>query len=152
MYKKFLFVIMIVVCGMFFLGEIVFSKTNEFNDSFVSANSLYAQGEVDQAVEMYKKILDQGYVSGNIFYNLGNCYYKLDKNGYAIYYYKRALQLIPRDSDLLANYRYVTSLLIKTSSMQTTFFVVTFFNRLENFFTINEISILGKLVITLASS
>ena len=46
-----------------------------------------------------------------IYYNLGNAYFKAGKLGSAVLNYERALNLKPRDPDILANFFYVTRLI-----------------------------------------
>lgn len=75
-----------------------------------SANELYKQtiaqykaAQFDVAAANYEKILAQGYRSSEIYYNLGNCYYKLNNNGKAILNFERAHQLEPEDEDIATN-------------------------------------------------
>ncbi|MBS3770321.1 MAG: tetratricopeptide repeat protein, partial [Bacteroidales bacterium] len=42
-----------------------------------SANKLYSEGQYGEAINAYKQVLDQGYESPGIYYNLGNAYYPL---------------------------------------------------------------------------
>lgn len=70
---------------------------------FLEANQFYQEGNYLEAIESYQKILDEGYESGSVYFNMGNCYYKLQDIGHAILYYERARQLIPGDEDLKAN-------------------------------------------------
>jgi len=77
---------------------------------FYKANSLYEKREYDKAIEGYRKILDQGLESGQLYYNMGNAYFKTGKTGYAILCYKKAARLMPADSDLKSNLSYAQSL------------------------------------------
>ena len=74
-----------------------------FEDVIKKGNELYKNGQFEKAIAEYKSILDQGYESAGIYYNLGNCYYKLGKLGYAILYYEKALKLNPDDEDINYN-------------------------------------------------
>ena len=70
-----------------------------------NANKFYQEGQFEQAVQIYQKILGQGFESGAIYYNLGNAYFKSGKLGYAIYCYEKGLKLEPNDEDLSYNLR-----------------------------------------------
>ena len=70
---------------------------------FNSANDLYRQEKIEQAIEIYQKIESKGMVSSELFYNLGNSYYKLNKVGPSIFYYKKALELNPLNQDVKNN-------------------------------------------------
>ncbi|MGE5558709.1 MAG: hypothetical protein ACM3WV_08865 [Bacillota bacterium] len=70
---------------------------------FQSANACYREGRYDQAALIYRKLSDEGYVSGSLFYNLGTTYLRLGKKGLAVLYFEKARRLLPRDRDLRYN-------------------------------------------------
>ncbi len=71
--------------------------------AFDQANQLYQQGTFTDAIEKYEAILQSGLVSAELYYNLGNAYYKTGNIGKAILNYERALRLQPNDDDILHN-------------------------------------------------
>ncbi len=83
---------------------------------FSRANDLYRAAQYSEAVDTYEKIARQGSVNGNLYYNLGNSYFKKGDIGKAILNYERARQFIPYDSDLKANLDYARSLVRVNSS------------------------------------
>jgi len=94
---------------MLFAPTIVSAATNpELNKLFQAANAAYQKESYLTAISSYEQILKQNYESGNLYYNLGNSYYKSGQFGMAILYYEKAHQLIPYDADLQANLKYVT--------------------------------------------
>lgn len=78
---------------------------------FYTGNALYEQGKYEEAVEKYKEIIEEGYAFSSLYYNLGNCYFKLGLLGKTILYYERAKQINPGDPELNFNLNYVHSLL-----------------------------------------
>ena len=70
---------------------------------FVSANELYRNGAFEEAIKKYKKIESQDTVSSELYLNLGNAYYKLNKVGPTIFYYEKALKLDPLNVDVKNN-------------------------------------------------
>lgn len=66
------------------------------------ADSAYINKEYAKAIEIYESMLQQG-ESGEVYYNLGNAYFKQDELGKAILNYERALLLQPGNSDISAN-------------------------------------------------
>ena len=79
---------------------------------FESANQAYREADYPRAAKMYEEILSQGYESAALYYNLGNCYYKLHNIPSAILHFERARKLDPDDEDInhnlaLANLRVV---------------------------------------------
>lgn len=89
---------------LFLLLIIANSVTAQNVDSlFVSANNLYKNGKFQEAIDLYKKVESQELVSSELYYNLGNSYYKLNKVGPSIYYYEKALKLNPLNDDVKNN-------------------------------------------------
>ena len=86
------------------------------NKLFYSANNLYEKREYEKALDEYKKILDMGIASGPLYYNIGNCYFKMGKLGYAILFYDKARRVMPQDVDLKSNLSYARSLVEASSS------------------------------------
>lgn len=66
------------------------------------ADSAYVQERYAEAAELYEELLLQGHHSA-VYYNLGNCYYRLEKVGHAILNYERALRLDPVDAQIRHN-------------------------------------------------
>lgn len=66
-------------------------------------NELYKQGLYSQSASKYQVVVDSGFVSADLFYNLGNAYYKANDNKNAILYYEKAKLLNPRDNELNHN-------------------------------------------------
>jgi tetratricopeptide (TPR) repeat protein len=92
--KKILFLLLIIT-------NTIASQTT--SESFASANNLYKNEKFEQAITLYKKIELQGFVSSELYYNLGNSYYKINKVGPSIYYYEKALKLNPLNEDVKNN-------------------------------------------------
>lgn len=72
-------------------------------DLFSSANSLYKEAKYEEAIKLYEQIEAQNLVSSELYYNLGNCYYKLNKVAPTIYNFEKALQLNPLNKDAKNN-------------------------------------------------
>lgn len=70
---------------------------------YTSANSLYKSNQFEQAAAVYEKILMQGYRTPEVYYNLGNSYFKLHNTGKAILNFERAHKLAPDDEDITHN-------------------------------------------------
>ena len=64
------------------------------NPELTSAEQAYRGGDYAKGAEQYQTVLSRGLASGEIYYNLGNCYYKLGQYGRAILNYKRAERLL----------------------------------------------------------
>jgi tetratricopeptide (TPR) repeat protein len=80
---------------------------------FKRASGLYEAGQYDEAIAEYGLLLRQGFESGSLYYNLGNCFLKKAELGKAILNYERARRLIPLEFGLQSNYKYAKSLVIR---------------------------------------
>jgi tetratricopeptide (TPR) repeat protein len=78
--------------------------------AFFQANASYRRGDYAEAAREYEQLLASGVRSGNVYFNLGNAYFKLGDNGKAILNYIRARRFLPRDPDVQANLAYAVSL------------------------------------------
>lgn len=63
----------------------------------------YRLGNYDVAIDYYGLALGSGYASADLYYNLGNAYYRTGQMGPAILNYERALRLKPSMSDAREN-------------------------------------------------
>ncbi len=70
---------------------------------YQEANQLYQEGKFDTAAVRYESILQLNKVAPEVYYNLGNCYYKMNNIPSAILNYERALRLAPGDDDIVFN-------------------------------------------------
>jgi tetratricopeptide (TPR) repeat protein len=93
--KRLFLIMMLLFCGIAFAGEI--------DLRFENANQMYRSGGYDKAAKVYEEILAQGYESPDLYYNLGNCYYKLNNIPAAILEFERARKLKPQDEDITHN-------------------------------------------------
>jgi len=90
---------------MFFLSLAIagISYADEAAQTFEQANQLYLQAKYPDAITQYEKIIQSGFESGELYFNLGNAYYKSGNIQKAILNYERAKQLLPQDEDVQFN-------------------------------------------------
>jgi tetratricopeptide (TPR) repeat protein len=91
-----IFAAILLTCGIGFAQ----SGANYY---FEQGNTAYRNGDYELAAEWYQKILDTGYENSVVYYNLGNCYYKLNKIGLAVLHYEKARKLAPDDPEIQFN-------------------------------------------------
>ena len=102
-----------------------------------NADDEYAKGNYQQAIKDYQEILKAG-VSSEIYYNLGNAYFRTDNITQALLAYERALQLSPGDNDIRFNLQYARSKTIDKITPETEMFFVTWYNSLVNFTSVDR--------------
>lgn len=94
---------------IFLMGSISMAQNETL---FEQGNALYNDGNYTEAIEKYRAILKQGKHSAELYFNLGNSYYKLNNIAPSIYYYEKALQLAPDDKDILNNIAFARNMTI----------------------------------------
>lgn len=79
---------------------------------FAEANSRYQEGDFAAAERTYRRLLDSGVQSGSVYFNLGNACFKQERLGEAIYYWEKAAQWMPGDTDVMENLEFARLLLV----------------------------------------
>jgi len=90
-----------------FIVLLLFAAINAFTSGvetdLIKANKAYSVGSYSVAAGLYEKIADAGYSAPELYYNLGNSYYKMNEYGKAILWYERAKRLDPGSEDINFN-------------------------------------------------
>lgn len=79
---------------------------------FKKANEDYRNGRFEAAAQGYEAILKGKKESAEVYFNLGNTYYKLGRVAPAIYNYEKGLLLNPNDKDIAINLSYAQKMAI----------------------------------------
>src|SRR6266487_1544189 len=87
-----------IVCA--FLISSAFAQSD---DAFANANQAFAQGHFKEAISSYQALIRDGQWSANLFYDLGNAYFRVGDFGRAVLNYERALALEPHHPEATAN-------------------------------------------------
>lgn len=101
------------------------------------ADSAYINEDYVKAISIYKNILEIG-ESAEIYYNLGNCYYKVDSIGKAILNYERSLLLNPASSDTRVNLEIALSKTVDKLDAVPDIFFVAWISSLINSFSVKK--------------
>ena len=94
---KHLFIIILSILHFFGAAQVVQDNNKVFQD----ANLFYSKGNYSKALLSYESLIDQKVQSSEMYYNLGNTYFKSNKIGHAILYYEKAKLLAPNNKACL---------------------------------------------------
>jgi len=111
-----------------------FFNYSQNSELFDQGNDFYNQGKYFEAIEKYNLILKNGSHSDELYYNLGNSYYKLNDIANSIFYYEKALILSPGNEKVLNNLLFANNMLIDKIESLPTNQVSLFFNSILNLF------------------
>ena len=114
----------------------LFSVTTSFAVTKVEADSAYARGEFQQAIKDYEALLKQG-ASADLYYNLGNAYYRTENITRAVLNYERALLLSPGDRDIRFNLQIAQSKTIDKIVPESEMFFFTWYKTLVNLMSVD---------------
>lgn len=107
-----------------------------------NADAEYKRGNYQQAIKDYTELLKQG-VNADLYYNLGNAYYRTDNVTQAILAYERALMLSPGDDDIRFNLQFATSKTIDKITPESKMFFVTWYQSLVNFTSVDNWAVMA---------
>lgn len=110
----------------------------------IDADSAYVRGDYAQAIALYEELLTEG-ESPEVYYNLGNSYFKIDNMGKSILNYERALLLDPGNSDIRANLDIARSKTQDNLVSTPSIFFVVWVSSLINTMSVKQWAIFGIL-------
>ena len=95
------------------------------------ADAAYSKGDYQEAITLYEEVLKQG-ESPELYYNLGNAYYRTNDITHAILNYERSLLLSPGDADTSFNLQMARSKTIDKIAPESEMFFITWYKWLVN--------------------
>ena len=87
-------------------------STAQNEELFIKGNSLYNEGKFQDAINTYESILETENHSAELYFNIANAYYKMNRVAPSVYYYEKALQLSPNDKDVKNNMSFAQNMTI----------------------------------------
>lgn len=130
------------------LAMICFGGTSAKAVTKNNADTEYQKGNYQQAIRDYEEILKNG-ESAEIYFNLGNAYYRTDNITKAVLNYERARLLSPGDDDINFNLQFARSKTIDKITPQSEMFFVTWYKSLVNFTSVDNWAKTGILCIVM---
>jgi len=129
-----------------FLSFTLFSvplNAKDFSTGLLKAENLYTNAKYDSAALIYQSIIDSGYQSPELYYNLGNTYYKLQEIPSAILYYEKALKLNPADKNIKHNLELCNTLIPDRIEEIPRLFFIEWYQSLYNYLAIDTWASIG---------
>lgn len=117
-------------------------STSKIEVSKQEGDSAYMKNDFTSAIQIYEVLLKKG-EAAEVYYNLGNSYYKADDIAKAILNYERALLLQPGNSDIRANLDVARSKTIDKMEAAPEVFFISWTKALIYSVSVNTWAILG---------
>ena len=138
-----------IIISFLFVNIII--ANSSLDQSFYNGNNFYKNNDYISAISFYEDIIKQGWESSNLFYNLGNSYFRQNQLGNAIWSYKKGLMLDPRDKDLIHNLEIAKSRMIDKIIMPEEFIFFELYKKIKIHYSFYEWLIIGGFLILLVS-
>ena len=103
------------------------SAQNDVSGLWNMAGEAFAAGQWQNALNYYQMIEGENLESADLYYNIGNTYFKLDDIAHAILYYERALKLDPAHEDAAHNLEIVRQMTLDKIDVVPDFILVSWF-------------------------
>jgi len=145
-HKQLLFLFLVLILPMLSLGN------DPGHDLFVKGNAYYAKAQYKDALNTYQLLLDKGYQSAAVYFNMGNASYKTGDVTSALLYYEKAHKLAPADDDINSNIRFANLKTTDKIDQLPEFFLANWWKTFILSFSKNALSVLSILFIFLASA
>ena len=121
------------------------------DELYVEANKALIAEDYNDAIVKYKSILEDGYESVELYYNLGNAYYRSEQLGKSIWAYSNALDIAPRNRDVAHNLAIANAQIVDRIEMPKSFIFITFYRLLKSIMTTHEWILFGSFLIFIKS-
>ena len=124
---------------------------NSFCNDLKDAEKAYDSKNFKISIQHYQKLINEGYKSYQLYFNLGNSYYRNNELGKAIYYYELASKSNPADDDIKINLAIATSKTIDKVNSKENFFITAIKTNILSSFSTFTWSVFTISFISLAS-
>lgn len=109
------------------------------SDSIIlQGNTAYTKSQWNDALELYHQVIARGEEGAALYYNTGNCYFKMQKLPEAILYFEKALRLAPYDEDIHHNLSIANNLITDKIDPLPVLFYQRWWNTVLNRFTSDQ--------------
>ena len=129
------------------VGDSIGNSLQQISSSLEDAtkaegDSAYMKNDYASAIQIYEALLNRG-EAADIYYNLGNSYYKINEIAKAILNYEKALLLQPGNGDIRANLEIARGKTVDKVEVVPEIFFVTWTKALINSMSVDSWAIWG---------
>jgi Tetratricopeptide repeat. len=130
---------------LIFLFSNIFSK--DFDKSFKEANNYYNKSKYLESIKIFESILADGWESSNLYYNLGNSYFRQNQIGQSIWAYNKALKMDPRNIDLIKNISIAQARVKDRIILPDEFYFVKIYGKFKSRYILKEWLLIGGVIV-----
>ncbi len=140
MFSKYLRPLIFLLCLICFSS---LSYASEYEIVITKGNTAYSSGQYKEAINLYTSLISKGLESPELYYNLGNSYFKLNDIPHAVLWYERAKRLAPGNEDINFNLNVANSKITDKIEPLPDFFMKRWLKALSDAFPMDSWAIAG---------
>lgn len=110
---------------------------------FIRGNYYFDDEKYVHAARSYERLLNS-VEHADLYYNLGNAYYRMGEVGYAVWAYEKGLQFEPRNQDIKHNLELTNTRVKDRIEIPEGFVLLDWYNAFKNSQTVNDLLLWGS--------
>ena len=122
-----------IILSILIFSAYILSAYNPMSE-FNKGVDFYTKEEYSKAAVVFDKLIEEGYKTFEVYYNLGNCYYREDKVALAILNYERAKKLEPNNEDVDLNLKLANLKIVDKYDALPKLFIFEWYDAVRNLF------------------
>ena len=115
---------------------------------FVRGNYYFDEEKYVQSARSFERLLNM-VEHADLYYNLGNAYYRMGEVGYAVWAYEKGLQFEPRNRDIKHNLGLTNTRVKDRIDMPDGFVLLDWYNAFKHYQTVNDLLLCGSVFLLL---
>ncbi len=124
-------------------------SANTKQDTYRQGIDSYKQAKFQMALDNFLTLEKEGVVNTELFYNIGNCYYRLNQIGLSVLYYKKSLLIKSDFKPAKKNLEYVLTVTKDKQSTHKSDYIADLLYRFYNLFSVNSLALWILVILTL---
>jgi tetratricopeptide (TPR) repeat protein len=124
--------ILTTLLAILLISPVIHADTEQIDSLVLQADKAYNESRFEESIELYLQVVEMDYESADLYYNIGNSYFKLNKIPYAVLYYEKAKKLDPGNEDIEFNLNLANSRVIDKIEAIPELFYVTWWKNIRN--------------------
>lgn len=119
--------------GLILLISFVPAGAQDLNALWQKGNELYARQQYDSALSCFQQIEQQGGSTADLYFNIGNAYYRLGQTAPSVLYYEKALFKNPLNKKIKENLALAQSRVALPVAPSSPVFFIAWWNQFKLF-------------------
>jgi len=117
-------------------------KAQSPEELIAGGNKAYSLGQYEAAISLYNKVLEKGFDSPSLYYNLGNAFFKNNQIPSAILSFEKSLKLDPNNADTRYNLAVANSRITDKIEKVPELFYKRWWSSVKNIFALDSLAVL----------